>query len=177
MTEPLPHSIGTDHIAERLIVVRGQRVILDSDLAALYGVTTKRFNEQVRRNAGRFPGDFMFRLSNQEVANLRSQFATSSWGGRRYMPHVFTEHGALMAATVLNSPRAIEISVYVMRAFLKLREMLSAHKELSGKLAELERKFANHDRAIAEIIGTIRHLMDPPEVRKQPIGFVRPKEK
>ncbi len=177
MTKTSPNSIGTEYVAERIFVIRRQRVILDSDLAALYGVTTKRFNEQVRRNARRFPSDFMFRLSDQELANLRSQSAASSWGGRRYAPQVFTEHGALMAATVLNSPRAIELSIYVMRAFLKLREMLSAHKELSGKLAELERKFATHDQAIAGIIGTIRQLMAPPESRKPPIGFVRPREK
>jgi hypothetical protein len=159
--------------------------MLDSDLAALYSVTTKRLNEQVRRNLERFPTDFMFQLTNQEVAILRSQFATSSsdgrrlaWGGRRYTPHAFTEHGALMAAMVLNSPRATEVSVYVVRAFVELRDTLVAHKELAKRLDELEsrleRKFTTHDQAIAGILDAIRQLMVPPEpTKKRRIGFVQ----
>ena len=159
--------------------------MLDADLAALYGVTTKRLNEQVMRNLGRFPSDFMFQLTNQEVAILRSQFATSSsdarglaWGGRRYTPHAFTEHGALMAAMVLNSPRATEVSVYVVRAFVELRGTLVAHKELGKRLDELEsrleRKLATHDQAIVGILDAIRQLMVPPEpTKKRRIGFVQ----
>jgi len=159
--------------------------MLDSDLAALYGVTTRRLNEQVMRNLGRFPSDFMFQLKNHEVAILRSQFATSSsdarhlaWGGRRYVPYAFTEHGALMAAMVLNSPSATEVSVYVVRAFVELRDTLVAHKELAKRLDELEskleRKLATHDQAIAGILDAIRQLMVPPEsAKKRRIGFVQ----
>ena len=163
--------VPIERIEKSIIVIRAQRVLLDSDLAELYGVTTKRFNEQVKRNRDRFPPDFMFQLTESEAANLRSHFATSSsgHGGRRYSPYAFTEHGAVMAAMVLNSKRAIEASVYVVRAFIQLREMLSANKEL-------ERKLATHDIAIREIVDTIKHLMTLPlppegEQEKPRIGF------
>ena len=153
--------------------------MIDADLAALYGVTTKRFNEQVKRNPARFPVDFMFRLSNEEHAALRSQFATSSWGhgGRRYLPYVFTEHGAIMAATILNSPRATEMSVFIVRAFVELREALANHKELAKRVDELEsrlgRRIAGQDHTIAGILEAIRQLMSPPEpAGKRRIGFV-----
>ena len=170
-------------IEDRIYVLRGKRVMLDSDLAELYGVTTKRLNEQVRRNADRFPEDFAFIPTKQEVAILRSQIATSSGeprphGGRRYQPRVFTEHGAIMAAAVLNSPRAVEVSVFVVRAFVKLRELALAHKEIGQKLNELERKVAGHDQAIAGLINAIRELMTPPAPkRKRPIGFAPWEEK
>ena len=154
--------------------------MLDTDLAELYGVSTKRFNEQVRRNIERFPRDFMFQLTVQEVTNLRSQFATSSlpgipseWGGRRYLPHVFTEHGAIMAATILNTPQATEVSVFVVRAFVRLREMVAANKELSKKLDELERRVSHHDETITSIVKAIRELAAPPDPKpKRRIGFV-----
>jgi phage regulator Rha-like protein len=135
-----------EHIARDILVLRGQRVIVDSDLAALYGVTTKRFNEQVRRNRERFPEDFMFQLTAQEAAALRSQFATIKTGRgqhRKYLPYAFTEHGAIMAASVLNSPRAVEMSVYVVRAFVRLREMLASNRELARQFAQLEVAFAH----------------------------------
>jgi hypothetical protein len=137
-------------IASRIHIVRGQRILLDSDLAALYGVPTKRLNEQVRRNSARFPADFVFALSDSDVANLRSQFATSSgsrssWGGRRYGPVAFTEHGAIMAATVLNTPRAVEMSVYVVRAFVKLRQLLASNSDLTRRLQALENSVAALD--------------------------------
>jgi hypothetical protein len=161
------------HIAARILVVRGQRVMIDSDLARLYGVSAKRFNEQVRRNLGRFPPDFMFQLEKQEFANLKSQFATSSWGGRRYLPLAFTEHGTIMAASVLNSDRAIEVSVYVVRAFVRMREALAVHKEIGKRLDELERKVGTHDRAIGQILAAIRQLTRPPEPSKRRrIGFL-----
>lgn len=172
-----------DAIADRIAIMRGQRVIVDADLAALYGVPTKRLNEQVRRNAERFPEDFMFQVSNVEFESLRSQFATSNEtrsprGGRRYAPLVFTEHGAIMAATVLNSPRAVEVSIYVVRAFVRLREVLAGNKELAVKLNELERKLKGHDQAIAGILDAIRQLMAPPPVpKKRPIGFITPQDK
>jgi len=164
-------------IAGRIFIARAQRVILDADLAALYGVTTGRLNEQVRRNAKRFPLDFAFPLSTQEVRNLRSQFAISSWGGRRTRPTAFTEHGAIMAAMVLNSSRATEVSVYVVRAFVQLRDTLVAHKQLALRLddleSRLERKLASHDHTISEILSAIRALMTPPAPKKRSIGFIQ----
>jgi len=161
-------------IERSILFVRGERVILDADLAALYGVATKRLNEQVRRNIDRFPDDFVFQLNRNELNNLKSQFATSSlgWGGRRKAPLAFTEHGAIMAATVLNSPRAVQVSVYVVRAFVQLRRMLDQNKELAAKLADLERKVGDHDQKILAIIRAIRELMaPPPRPPRKPIGF------
>ena len=138
-------------------------------------MTTKRLNEQVKRNIERFPADFMFQLSSDEFKNLKSQFATSSsvWGGRRKLPFVFTEHGVIMAAGVLNSQRAVQASIYVVRAFIKLRQLLSTHKELAVKLQELERKLQGHDEQIQLLIEAIRQLMLPPAETKtkQPFGF------
>jgi phage regulator Rha-like protein len=173
-----------DRIAQSILVLRGQRVLLDSDLARLYGVTTKRFNEQVRRNINRFPTDFMLRLTADEARVLRSQFATLKAGRgrhRKYPPSAFTEHGAIMAAMILNSARAVEMSVYVVRAFVQLRELLASNKELARRLDELEarlaRKLATHDQAITEIIKAIRQLTNAPEPPKRPIGFVELEEK
>jgi hypothetical protein len=158
-------------IAEAILVLRGQKVILDADLARLYGVSTTRLNEQVRRNADRFPSDFMFKLTAEEFRNLMSHFATSSWGGRRKPPHAFTEHGALMAATVLNTPRAVEVGVYVVRAFIRLRELLASHAELSHKLLELEGRLDGHDKQIGALIQAIRELLTQPEKPERQIGF------
>jgi len=140
--------VPVEHIAQAILIRRGHKVLLDAELAALYGVTTKRLNEQVKRNSARFPEDFLFRLTRAETEALnRSQIATGSQKHRdpRFPPYAFTEHGAIMAATVLNSPRAVEMSVYVVRAFVKLREMLASNKELVQKLNELERKLQSHD--------------------------------
>ena len=180
-----------EKIESRIFVIRGQKVMLDADLAELYGVETKAFNQAVKRNADRFPEDFMFQLTPEEFVGLRCQFGTSNLrsqivtsnipsgrGGRRHVPYVFTEHGAIMVASVLNSTRAIEISVHVVRAFVHLRELVSTHKELSQKLNQLERKVGAHDRAIAELINAIRLLMTPVEPnKKRPIGFAPWKEK
>jgi hypothetical protein len=156
-----------------ILTVRGQRVMLDWDLARVYGVTTKRLKEQFRRNAKRFPVDFAFQLTNQELINLRSQFATSSLhGSHRYPPIAFTEHGALMLASVLNSPIAVEVSVRMVRAFILMREQMAAHKELAGKLADLEQRVGGHDAAIQDLFEAIRQLVEPPlpEDRRE-IGF------
>lgn len=169
--------VSAGRIAESILILRGQKVLLDADLAALYKVETRRLNEQVRRNRDRFPEDFVFELTDEEHGNLMSQFAISSWGGRRKHPTAFTEHGAIMAATVLNSSRAVEMTIYVVRAFVELRGTLASNKQLAQKLAELERKLATHDQAITGIIKTIRQLMRPPEPKKRPIGFVYPEEK
>lgn len=179
----------TAHIARQILVIRDQKVMLDADLAALYGVPTKRLNQQVKRNAERFPGDLMFQLSRSErdevVANcdhLRQlRFSPT-------MPFAFTEHGALMAASVLNSSHAVEISLYVVRAFVRLRETLAAHKDLAAKLEELEQKTealalrhdtlaANTRAQLRQVFDAIRELMGPPEPKRRPIGFIIPEEK
>jgi len=162
-----------ERIEQAIYLIRGQRVMLDNDLAKIYGVPTKRLKEQVRRNSDRFPRDFMFPLTLQEIMNLRSQFATSSsgWGGARYLPMAFTEHGAIMLANVLNSPKAVKASIAVVRAFVRLRETLALHKELAVKLNELERKIAHHDENIRTLFEAIRHLMTPPEKPRRRIGF------
>lgn len=159
---------------ERLIyLIRGQKVMLDSDLAEIYGVTTKRLNEQVGRNADRFPLDFAFQLTPEEFARLMSQIATSKKGrgGRRKLPWVFTEHGAIMLASVLNSPVAVEASVRVVRAFVRLHEMLASNRELAQRLDELERKFEGHDEAIQSLFEAIRQLLASPEPKRRKIGF------
>lgn len=156
-----------------ILLIRGKKVILDADLAGLYGVETRRLNEQVKRNADRFPEDFMFQLSLEEFDILKSQFAISTprWGGRRKRPFAFTEHGVIMAAGVLNTSKAIDVSVYVVRAFVRLREYLATHKELAHKLVELEKKLDTHDEAIQSLIMAIRRLMEPPKTKRQRIGF------
>lgn len=167
-------------IAQRIQLIRGRRVILDADLAAFYGETTKRFNQQVKRNLARFPTDFMFQVDEEEAFGLRLQIATLKTGRgqhRKYAPYVFTEHGAIMAATLLNSPRATEISVHVVRAFVELRGMLATNRELANKLHLLERKVSKHDQAIGELIDSMRQLLAPPDPPRQPIGFVPPQEK
>jgi hypothetical protein len=145
--------------------------MLDADLAVLYGVSTKRLNEQVRRNRSRFPDDFMFQLTAEEVRSLRSQFATSKQGrgGRRYAPLVFTEQGIAMLSTVLNSERAIQVNIEIMRAFVRLRRMLASNEDLSRKLAALEKKYDSQFRVVFE---AIRELMTPPEAKKRKIGFL-----
>jgi len=160
--------VSEAQVSSAIVVVRGQKVLLDTELAALYGLTPKRLNEQVRRNQTRFPADFMFKISSEEAAALRSQFATIEVGRgkhRKYPPYAFTEHGPIMVASVLNSPRTIEMSVFVVRAFVKLREMLANNRELARRFAELEarldRKVAGQDLKIAQILEAIRALMAP----------------
>lgn len=160
-------------IETAIYLVRGQRVMLDSDLAEIYGVSTRRLNEQLRRNLKRFPKDFAFQLTAREFRNLMSQFATSSLhGGRRKLPWVFSEHGAIMLASILNSPIAVAASVRVVRAFVRLREMIAANGQLSLRLTQLERKMDTHDEAIVELFAAIRQLIEPPAPKKErEIGF------
>lgn len=160
-------------ISRAIVVLRGQRVILDRELAVLYGVTTTRLNEAVKRNARRFPEDFVFRLTAEELAALMSQFATSKpgRGGHRKLPYAFTEHGAIQAANILNSSRAIEMGVHVVRAFVRLRQFLSSNRELAQKLDELERKYKHHDKAIVAMLAAIRELMSSPVPKRRGIGF------
>lgn len=162
---------------DRIFFLRGQRVVLDEDLAAVYGVSTKRLNEQIRRNLKRFPEDFVFQLSNQEVTDLRSQIATSNEGrgGRRYKPYAFTEHGAVMAANVLKSPIAVQASVLVVRAFIKLREAFLDQADLKRRLAEIERRvargFSEHEQDLREIRFLISELQKPESPKKNRLGF------
>ncbi|MGP8271799.1 MAG: ORF6N domain-containing protein [Terracidiphilus sp.] len=160
-------------IENQIFLVRGQKVLLDADLATLYGVEVRALNQAVKRNKERFPSDFVFQLTAEENLVLKSQTVTSksSRGGRRYAPYAFTEHGAIMAASVLNSPRAIEMSIYVVRAFLRLRETLATHKELAAKLAQLEQRLETTDHKIVEIIKAIRMLTATPEKPVRQIGF------
>ena len=165
--------VPPETIERRILLIRGEKVILDSDLAALYGVKTKRLNEQVRRNSDRFPRDFLFQLTPEEAIEVVAN--CDHLGNLKYsktLPNVFTEHGAIMAASVLNTPRAVEMSVFVVRAFVRLRNLLATHKELAEKLAELERKLASHDEQILAIVNAIKRLMAPatPAERRR-IGF------
>ena len=160
-----------ERTARAILVIRGEKVMLDSDLAALYGVITANLNKAAKRNAERFPDDVMFRLDAEEVVNLKFQFGISSWGGRRRLPYAFTEQGVAMLSSVLNSERAVKVSIAIMRAFVKLRETLDTNRELARKFAELERRVGTHDGEIAAILEAIRQLMPPPEKARREIGF------
>jgi hypothetical protein len=163
-------------VGSKILILRNQKVILDTDLAELYGVPVKRLNEQLKRNPKRFPPDFLFTLTRAEHQNLRSQNATSSsaHGGRRYLPHAFTEHGAIMAATVLNSKLAIEMSIFVVRAFVQMRQALVVNQHVVSKLAELEARLDNHDDEIQDLVEAIRELMAPLPANNRRIGFEAP---
>lgn len=168
-----PTALVTRPIDNRILLIRGQKVLLDSDLATLYGVEVRAFNQAIRRNKERFPSDFIFRLTAKENRALKSQIVISKTGrgGRRSLPYAFTEHGSIMAAGVLNSPRAVEMSIFVVRAFVRLRETLAAHNKLAAKFAELEQRLETHDKTISQIIAAIRKLMMPPEKPRGRIGF------
>ena len=163
-------------VDSKILVLRGQRVILDADLAELYGVKARHLNQQVKRNAKRFPLAFRFQVSEQEFKILRSQSVISSagHGGARYRPYAFTEHGAIMAATVLNSERAIEMSVFVVLAFVRMRRAIAANSQILAKLAEMERHLESHDADIQDLMDAIRELMDPPQPDRRRIGFEVP---
>ena len=161
-------------VKSRIYLIRGQKVLLDSDLAELYGVETKRLNEQVRRNLARFPADFMFQLNDQEVAGLRSQFATLKSGRgahRKYVPCAFTEQGIAMLSSVLNSARAEQVNIAIMRAFVQMRELAVSNRELARKLDELEKKHAEHDRQFVAVFDTIRQMIMPEQKKGRKIGF------
>ncbi|MEY2491236.1 MAG: hypothetical protein QOH24_187 [Verrucomicrobiota bacterium] len=163
--------IPIKRITRSILYLRGQKVMLDVDLAALYGVPTAHLNRAVKRNSGRFPSDFMFRLTAEEVRNLKCQIGISSWGGRRALPHAFTEQGVAMLSNVLNSERAVNVNIAIMRAFVTLRQVLETNRELARKCSELERRVGKHDKDIGAVIETIRQLMAPPEKRRREIGL------
>jgi phage regulator Rha-like protein len=158
-------------IERRIFLIRSQKVMIDSDLADLYQVTTGNLNLAVRRNLDRFPEDFMFQLSEKEFENLRLHSATSSWGGRRYLPYAFTEHGVAMLSSVLNSPRAVQMNILIIRAFVKLREMLATHKDLARKIEDLERQQKEHGQQLAAVYSIVKRLIDIPLKSSKPIGF------
>lgn len=174
--------IRAERIERSILLIRGEKVILDADIARLYGVTVGRLNEAVRRNSNRFPPDFMFQVTKDEfnhlkalsgAGNLKSQIAISSsgWGGRRSRPYAFTEHGVAMLSSVLRSQRAVRVNIAIMRAFVRLRQTLALHKELASRLADLERKIESHDEGIRTLFEAIRQLMAPPEKAHRSIGF------
>ena len=162
-------------IESKIYLIRGQKVMLDVDLAELYGVGTKNLNRQVKHNIDRFPEDFMFQLTKDEYKILKCNFCTSSWGGSRKLPRAFTEHGILMLSSVLRSKRAVHVNIQIMRAFVKLRHILSTHKELVHKLNQLEQKVEKHDAEIKSIFDAIRQLMEPPKKSTKKIGFLKDK--
>jgi len=169
---------GTEIILQQLIeskilFIRSKKVMLDKDLAVLYEVETKMLNRAVKRNIKRFPDDFMFQLTKKEFDNLRFHFGTSSWGGQRYLPYAFTENGVAMLSSVLNSERAIQVNIQIMRTFTKLREMLTTHKGLKQKIEEMEKKYDYQFKVVFE---TIKQLIEPPQKSKKRIGFLQEKE-
>lgn len=166
-------SLGTVDVESLIFEIRGRQVVLDADLAQIYGVSTKRLNEQVKRNPGRFPHDFVFQLDREEIMNLKSQIATSSLhGGRRYHPYAFTEHGSMMAANVFNSLQAVEMSVFVVRAFVKMRQQLISTQVLSRRLADIEKTLLTHDASLRDLYQKIKPLLLPPPVpSRKKIGF------
>jgi hypothetical protein len=165
-------------VSSKILILRNQKVILDADLAELYGVPVKHLNQQVKRNRDRFPADFLFSLTKAEYDVLRSQIVTSKpgRGGRRYLPNAFTEHGAIMAATVLNSTRAIEMSIFVVRAFVQMRQSLVVNQQVVSKLSELEARIDIHDGEIQDLVEAIRELVTPLPANNRPIGFELPSE-
>ncbi|HEY0658803.1 MAG TPA: ORF6N domain-containing protein [Pyrinomonadaceae bacterium] len=170
--------ITVESIADKIYFVRGQRVMLDSDLAEVYSVTTKRLNEQVKRNIERFPEDFMFQLTEQEFESLRSQFATSNKqrGGRRYFPYVFTEHGAVMLASVLKSQIAVDASIQVVRAFIQMRTILLLHSDLAERIEELEQTVDKHDEKFKVVSHLLTQILGDKKRVKRPIGFIDKKK-
>jgi hypothetical protein len=165
--EPL---IPLEHIERRILLLRGHKVILDADLADLYGVATRDLNKAVTRNLDRFPDDFMIQLTQSEFKNLKFQFGTSSWGGTRKLPRAFTEQGVAMLSSVLRSKRAVQVNIAIMRAFVRLREMIASHKDLSRRMNELEKKY---DKQFKVVFDAIRELMTPPVAPRRRIGFQR----
>ena len=163
--------IPDELVINKVYLIRGQKVMLDEDLAELYQVETKRLNEQVRRNIERFPDDFMFKLTHNEFENLKSQFATSSWGGRRKLPLAFTEQGVSMLSGVLNSEIAIRVHIQIIRVFAKMKELLLTHKDILLQLEKIEKKLTGHDEDIQLIFKYLKQLLNPPQPPRNKIGF------
>ena len=169
-------SVPAEIIQNKIYLIRGHKVMFDMDLAQMYGVPTKSLNLAVKRNVARFPKDFMYRLTGREAANLRFQIETSSWGGRRYLPYAFTQEGVAMLSSVLNSERAVQVNIQIMRVFVRLRRLIISHKDLARKIDGLERKVGEHDAKIVRVFDAIRQLMAVPRsgdgYKKTKIGFI-----
>lgn len=168
--------IPDELVITKIYLIREQKVMLDFDLSILYKVETKRLNEQVNRNIDRFPGDFMFRLTKREYENLRSQIATSRWGGTRYMPMAFTEQGVAMLSSVLNSPTAINVNIQIIRVFTKMRSLMLTHKDILLQLEKMEKKLGKHDEQIVLVFEYLKKLLSPPQAPRRRIGFRRKDE-
>jgi hypothetical protein len=164
-------ALSDEVVLSKIYYIRGQKVMLDEDLAALYQVETRQLNQQIKRNMERFPEDFMFQLTEDEFKNLKSQIVTSSWGGRRKLPNAFTEHGVLMLSSVLNSERAIKVNIQIMRIYTRMREMWLTNQEILLKLEQLDRKVTGHDEDIQVIFDYLKQLLNPPQPPRQMIGF------
>jgi len=168
----IPH----ENIARRIYIIRNLQVMLDKDLAELYGVETKRLNEQVKRNINRFPSDFMFQLNQEEFNNLKSQFATSSWGGVRKLPFAFTEHGILMLSSILNSPKAIQVNIQIMRTFIRLKKYLNSNELIQQRLEKIEKKLIQHDLSFDRVFEAIDLMLTQPRKKIKDIGFIKPEK-
>lgn len=165
-------------IVDRVLLIRGIKVMLDKDLAEMYGVAVKRLNERVKRNYTRFPQDFMFQLSMDEWIHLKSHFATSSWGGNRKLPYAFTEQGVAMLSSVLNSETAIQVNIQIIRVFTKMKQLLLENKELFSKIEKVEKQLTDHDKDLQNIFAILKKLISLPEsAKRNPIGFPYPKKK
>jgi hypothetical protein len=169
-------TVPEEVIMSKIYLIRGHKVMLDRDLAELYGVETRRLNEQVKRNLDRFPADFMFQLNQKEFENLKSQFATSSWGGRRKLPYAFTEHGVLMLSSVLNSDKATRVNIQIMRIYVKIRQLITLNKDILERLEAIENKFTGHDEKIILIFEYLRQLeqakqQQNDQANRKKIGF------
>ncbi len=172
-TSPLEQIKAEEIIKQRIFIIRGRKVMIDNDLAELYGVKTKRFNEQVKRNSERFPKDFMFQLTQGEYENLRSQFATGSQKhrDRRFLPYAFTEHGVAMLSAVLNSEQAVQMSIFIVRAFIKMRESLETYKDLAIKIGEIEVTQIQDHAILKTVHNVVKQLLEPPIKHKEQVGF------
>ncbi len=169
-------ALSDEKVISKIFILRGKKVMLDKDLAELYGIETKQLKRQVRRNIGRFPGDFIIELTNKELEILRSQIGTSSWGGARYVPMLFTELGVAMLSSILNSKTAIEVNIQIMRVFTRMRELTLTHKDILLKLEQLEKKSNKHDEEIQLIFSYLKKLLNPPQPPRRRIGYKADKE-
>ncbi len=163
--------IPEEIIERKIFIIRGQKVIIDKDLAELYEIKTKEFNRSVKRNLVRFPTDFMFQLSIEELQNLRCHFGTSSWGGRRYLPYVFTEHGVAMLSAILKSEKAVEMSIFIIRAFIKMRELLATHKDLANQIEKIQTQQKDQGARLSSLHSLVKQLITMPQKPKKKIGF------
>ena len=173
MSETNTVSVPDEVVMSKIYVIRNQKIMLDEDLAQLYGVETRRLNEQVRRNMDRFPEDFFFTLNEQEFADLKSQNATSSWGGRRKFPNAFTEHGVLMLSSVLHSKQAIQVNIQIMRIYTRIREMLLAHKDVFIRVEQVEKHLMKHDQKIELLFAYLSKFIEKEDQPRTEIGFKR----